>query len=219
MFIGHFALGLGAKRFVPAVSLGTLFLAVQFADLLWPTLVLLGIEHVKIAPGITAVTPLDFVSYPYSHSLVMLTLWGALFGGVYFLANRKRRVAALMLAVLVLSHWLLDFATHRPDMPLTIGGDQRLGLGLWHSLPATIIIEGGLFLSGIYLYVNATKATDRIGTFAFWGLTGFLTLTYLGNLFGPPPPSAIAVAWSAEALWLIVIWGYWIDKHRRPERR
>ena len=161
MFIGHFAVGLGAKRFVPAVSLGTLFLAVQFADLLWPTLVLLGVERVEIAPGITTVTPIDFVSYPYSHSLVMALLWAALFGGVYFFANRKRHFAALILAALVLSHWLLDVATHRPDMPLTIGGDLRIGLGLWNSMPATVVVEMGMFIVGIYLYVKSTKATNR----------------------------------------------------------
>ncbi|MFK7844623.1 MAG: hypothetical protein AB8G77_04925 [Rhodothermales bacterium] len=214
MFIGHYAFGLGAKRFVPAVSLGTLFLAVQFADLLWPTLLFLGIEHVEIAPGITTVTPLDFVSYPYSHSLVMALLWGALFGGVYFLVNRKRHFAAFILAVLVVSHWLLDVVTHRPDMPLTIGGDQYIGLGLWNSLPATIAVEMGMFIIGIYLYVKSTKASDRTGKYAFWGLIVFLTIANFGNLFGPLPPSVTAIAWSAQALWLVVVWGYWIDRHR-----
>ena len=78
MFIGHFAVALGAKKVAPAVSLGTMFLAAQLADLLWPTFVLLGIERVEIAPGATAVTPLDFVSYPYSHSLLALALWSTL---------------------------------------------------------------------------------------------------------------------------------------------
>ena len=215
MFIGHFAVGLGAKRYVPAVSLGTLFLAVQFADLLWPTLLLLGVEHVEISPGITRVTPLDFISYPYSHSLVMALLWAALFGGVYFLANRKRQVAALILAALVFSHWLLDVATHRPDIPLTIGGTERIGLGLWNSLPATLVVEMGMFIIGIYLYVKSTEAKNRIGKYAFWGLIVFLTIINFGNLFGPPPPGPMAVAWSAQGLWLVVVWGYWIDRHRR----
>ncbi len=214
MFIGHFAIGLGAKRFVPVVSLGTLFLAVQFADLLWPTLVLLGVEYFEIAPGITTVTPLDFISYPYSHSLVMLLLWGVVFAGVYFLANRERRVAALILVALVLSHWLLDVATHRPDMPLTIGGEQRLGFGLWNSLPATIVVEMAMFIAGTALYLRATKASDGIGKYAFWGLIVFLTVVYAGNLFGPPPPDTLAVTWSAQGLWLVVLWGYWIDRHR-----
>ncbi len=214
MFIGHFALGLGAKRFVPAVSLGTLFLAVKFADLLWPTLVLLGVEYFEISPGITTVTPLDFVSYPYSHSLVMSLLWAALFAGVYFATNRKRQYAAMILAVLVFSHWCLDFVTHRPDMPITVGGDLRVGLGLWHSLPATLLVEMSLFILAIYMYLKSTKAKNKVGTYAFWGLIVFLTLINFANLFGPPPPDSNTVAWSAQALWIVVAWGYWIDHNR-----
>ncbi len=214
MFIGHYAIGLGAKRFAPAVSLGTFFLAVQFADLLWPTLVLLGVENFEIEPGITAVTPLNFTHYPYSHSMVMLLVWSILFAGVYYLVRGRRVVAAGVLAFSVFSHWLLDVATHRPDMPITVGGTQRIGLGLWDSLPATLVIELGLFAAGVYLYTKSTRATDRVGTYAFWGLIAFLVVIHLGNLFGPPPPSVDAVAWSAQGLWLVVLWGYWVDKHR-----
>src|SRR3977135_108480 len=135
MFLGHFAVGFGAKRAVPGVSLGALFAAGQLADLLWPTFLLLGIEHVEIRPGITTVTPLDFVSYPYSHSLVALTAWGILFGAGYALLNRSRLTAAITICVVVISHWVLDVLVHRPDMPLTIGGSTRLGFGLWNSLP------------------------------------------------------------------------------------
>src|SRR5436190_23964420 len=120
MFIGHFGLGFGAKKAAPAVSLGTLFAAGQFADFVWPTLVLLGVEHVEVQPGATRMTPLNFVSYPYSHSLVALCLWGIIFGGVYLAISRARPSAAVTLALLVVSHWLLDFVTHRPDMPLTL---------------------------------------------------------------------------------------------------
>jgi hypothetical protein len=114
MFIGHFALGFGAKRWAPAVSLGTLFLAAQFVVLLWPTLLLLGIEHVRVVPGITAFTPLDFTHYPVSHSLLAGVGWGIALGGGYALLRRNRR-AAVVIGLLVLSHWMLDFVTHRPD--------------------------------------------------------------------------------------------------------
>src|SRR5262245_60463659 len=80
MFIGHFALGYAAKRWVPQLSLAVLFGAAQLADLVWPVLVALGVEQVRIVPGITASTPLEFISYPYSHSLAALVMWGALFG-------------------------------------------------------------------------------------------------------------------------------------------
>src|SRR5437899_1454997 len=119
MFLGHFGLGLAAKRAAPAVSLGALFAAAQFADLLWPTLVLLGVEQVRVQPGITAVTPLDFVSYPYSHSLLMLCVWGAAFGGIYVALRRARPKVGVILALLVVSHWFLDLVVHRRDMPIT----------------------------------------------------------------------------------------------------
>jgi hypothetical protein len=216
MFIGHFAVGLGAKRAAPAVSLGTLFLAAQFADLLWPTFVLLGIEKVEIRPGVTVVTPLDFVSYPYSHSLVMLVLWGLLFAGIYLFVRRGRMRAALVLAAVVVSHWVLDVIAHRPDMPVTVNGDLRLGLGLWNSPAATFIVETTMLVAGMYLYLKTTRARDRIGRYAFWGLIAFLVVVNLANMLGPPPPSVAAVAWSAEAIWLLVAWGYWIDRHREP---
>jgi hypothetical protein len=214
MFLGHFGLGFGAKRALPDISLGALFLAGQFADLLWPTLVLLGVERVEIKPGVTVVTPLDFVSYPYSHSLLALCIWGVLFSTVYVAATRTRIAAAAILATLVVSHWVLDVVVHRPDMPLTLTGSTRLGLGLWNSLPVTLMLELAVFVTGAAVYSRATRARDRVGTIGLWALMGFLVLVYLASVFGSPPPSAQAVAWSAEAMWLLVIWAYWVDRHR-----
>ena len=119
MFIGHFALGLGAKAIKPNISLGTYFLAVQFVDLLWPTLLLLGLEKVAIDPGNTAATPLDFISYPISHSLVMAFVWAAVVGLLVWLI-KKDLMASLLVGICVASHWILDFITHRPDLPLTL---------------------------------------------------------------------------------------------------
>ena len=216
MFIGHFALGMGAKKIVPAVSLGTLFLACQLADLLWPTLLLAGVEVVRIQPGVTAVTPLDFVRYPYSHSLLALLGWAVLFSLGYLALRRSRVAAAVTLGALVLSHWLLDFIVHRPDLPLTPGGSERFGLGLWDSLPATLAVELPLFIAGVALYVRSTEALDRQGRWGFWSLIAFLLVVYLANLFGPPPPSTNLVAWGTQAMWLFVLWGWWVDRHRRP---
>jgi membrane-bound metal-dependent hydrolase YbcI (DUF457 family) len=212
MFLGHFAVGFGAKKFAPRASLGTLFLAAQFIDLLWPTLVLLGVERVRIAPGITAVTPLDFEHYPISHSLIAVVGWALLFGAVYFLMRRDRRTS-LVLALAVLSHWLLDWLSHRPDLPLFPGG-ARVGLGLWQSLPATLIVELGLFAVGVALYWRITHAADRIGRWALWSLVTLLLVIYVGNLFGAPPPDATAIGWVGQAQWLLIVWGYWLDRHR-----
>jgi hypothetical protein len=217
VFIGHFAVGLAAKRLAPDVSLGTLFLAAQLADLVWPTLVLAGIESLSIRPGITAVTPLDFTRYPYSHSLVGMALWGLGLGIVYFTIKR-RALAALVLFMVVLTHWLLDFVSHRPDLPLTLTGAERFGLGLWHSRIATLAVEGLLFTACVWIYVRATRPIDAAGRWSLVALVAFLVVVYLANIFGPPPPSVAAVAWTAQAIWLLVAWGYRIDRHRTASR-
>jgi len=215
MFIGHYALGFAAKRAAPAVSLGALFAACQFADLLWPTLVLLGVEHVEVVPGATVVTPLAFTFYPYSHSLLAVIVWAALFGLGYRAVRHSGPAAALVLGALVVSHWVLDFTTHRPDLPLVFG-EPRVGLGLWNSFAGTIAVEGTLFVAGVAVYLRATRARDRTGTIALWAMIAFLALAHAANLAGPPPPSAIAVAWSAQALWILALWGWWVDRHREP---
>lgn len=163
MFIGHFGIALGAKRAAPTVSLGILFAACQWADLLWPTLVLLGIEHVMVAPGNTTVTPLDFVSYPYSHSLDALVLWAIVAATLYWWIRRSPGSAALVIALVVLSHWVLDWITHRPDMPLTLSGPTRVGLELWSSVRGTVIAEGLIFVFGVVLYLpnNARARPNR----------------------------------------------------------
>lgn len=214
MFLGHFAVGLGAKKVAPELSLGTLFLAAQLADLLWPNLVLLGVERFEVAPGITAVTPLDFVNYPYSHSLLALLLWGAAFALLYRMAKGGAARVAACLAGVVASHWVLDALVHRADLPLAPGVEPRVGLGLWHSLPATAALEGACFAAGVAIYLRSTRAVDGVGRWALWGLLLFLVGIYAANLFGPPPPSTAAVTWSAQAMWLIVLWAYWADRHR-----
>jgi hypothetical protein len=218
MFIGHYAVGLAAKRLEPSLSLPVLLAAPQALDLLWPIFVLSGIEHVEVAPGETAFTPLRFVSYPWSHSLVMSLVWGVLFAAIVWARGRSIRGGGIAFA-LVVSHWVLDVASHRPDMPLWPVGGPRIGLGLWNSIPATLLVETAMFGAGVLLYARATRARDRTGKWAFAGLVAFLLLTYLGNVLGPPPPSASAVAVSALALWLIPLWGLWIGNHRENVAR
>ena len=214
MFIGHFAVAFAAKPLAPKISLGTLFIAAQFIDLLWPTLLLLGLERVQIVPGATRVTPLVFEHYPISHSLLGVAVWAALIGGLYWLVRRERK-GALLLAALVVSHWLLDLVVHQPDLPIAPGSALRLGMSAWSSLPVTLAIELTLFAGGVWLYLRSTRATDAIGTWACWGLVLFLLAIYAGNLFGSPPPSAAAIAWVGQAQWLLVLWGYWLDRHRQ----
>jgi hypothetical protein len=213
MFIGHFGLGFAAKRVAPRVSLGTAFLAAQFLDLLWPTFLLLGIESVRIAPGATAVTPLIFEHYPISHSLVAAIGWGLGLGAVYALIRNNMR-GAILVAALVVSHWLLDLIVHVPDLPLTPGMDTVVGLGLWQSKAATLAVEVPIFAAGVWLYATSTRATDKVGSYGLMGLVGFLALIHAGNLLGPPPPNVTAIAWVGQAQWLLVAWAYWVDEHR-----
>jgi hypothetical protein len=189
-------------------------MAAQCADLLWPTLVLLGIERVEVAVGATVVTPLDFVSYPYSHSLLALVTWGVLFGVIYRAVCRSPGAAGIVLGLLVVSHWVLDVITHRPDMPLTLGGSTRLGFGLWNSMPGTLVAEFLIFFGGLVLYRRVTVARDRVGSIGFWLLVAFLLVIYAAAVLGPAPPDGRTVAWSGEAMWLLVVCGFWVDRHR-----
>lgn len=214
MFIGHFAVAFAAKRALPAASLGTLFIACELVDLIWPALLLAGLETVAIAPGITRFTPLDFQHYPWSHSLVMTSVWALAFAGLYF-ARRRRWLPAAVLALVVLSHWFLDLLVHRPDLPLAPGSDLKVGFALWNSVAGTLLVEGVLFVVGVRFYLTGSQAADRIGHWALYGLLAFLLLAYVGAAFGPPPPSVPAIAWAGLAGGLVTAaLGYWVDRHR-----
>ena len=215
MFIGHFAVAFAAKRAAPTVSLGTLFVACELVDVIWPVFVLLGIETVRISPGITAFTPLDFIYYPWTHSLLMGAVWGCALGFVYFLIRKNSR-AAIVVAAVVLSHWFLDALVHRPDLPLAPGGAARIGLGLWNSVAATLAVEGLMFAAGLVLYISMTQAKDRIGGIGLWALIIVLLASYAAAAFGPPPPNVEAIAWAGLAGGaLTAAWGYWVDRHRQ----
>jgi hypothetical protein len=181
-------------------------------------LVLTGLERVSIAPGDTALTPLRFDAYPFSHSLVAVTLWAALLGGLHWRFKHGPRTGALI-GLLVLSHWALDFVSHRPDLPLFPGRSPLLGLGLWNSVPATLAVEGALFLGGTLFYLAATRGGDAVGRYGFLGLVGFLVLAYTANVLGPPPPSPEAVAFAGVLGAAITLpWAVWVDRHRGPNR-
>jgi hypothetical protein len=213
LFLGHFATAFAARRIDSRPSLGWTFAACQWPDLLWPILSLAGIEHFRVVNGDTAFTPLAFDYYPWSHSLLMDVLWGIAFGLVY-LARRGDKRGATLLGALVLSHWVLDWITHRADMPVSLSLEHHAGLGLWNNVPATIAVELALFAGGVWLYERGTVARDRAGRLGLWVLVGFLVLVYFANVFGPVPPNTTAVSVGALALWLIVFAAAWVDRRR-----
>jgi len=213
VFIGHFGVALAAKRIAPRTSLGTLVMAAQFVDLLWPVFLMLGIEHVLIAPGATAVTPLDFISYPFSHSLLAVFGWACLFAGVYQMVRHDAR-GAVCVWLVVFSHWVLDALTHRPDLQLYPESTTYVGLGLWNSRYWTILIEGGIFLLAARNYAKFTRPRDGVGRWAFRVFVATLIVIYLLAMFGPPPPNLKTLEFSALFIVLFVVWAYWLDRHR-----
>jgi hypothetical protein len=213
MFIGHFAVGFAAKRFAPRSSMAVLLSAPVFLDLLWPVFLLLGWERVRIDPGNTRFTALDLVYYPWSHSLLMSIVWATLFVLTYGLKTRYW-AGTVAIWMGVVSHWVLDWITHRPDMPLYPGG-PRFGLGLWNSVAGTMVVEIAMFAIGLWLYVRSTQARDRIGKYAFLSYVALLLLLYIGDRFSGPPPSVGDIAWSGIIAALILIpWAWWFDRHR-----
>jgi hypothetical protein len=213
MFLGHFGAGFAGKKLSKPVSLGTYFMASQWIDLIWPILLLLGIEKVEVKPGVSTVTPLDFTYYPFTHSLFGVIVWGILFGLAYYFIKKNLKISVI-LGLLVVSHWFLDLLVHIPDLPIFPGESVKVGLGLWNSFAATLILEGLIFGLGVYLYYKVTKPKNKIGTYSLIGLIIFLILIYLSNLFGPPPDSVDAIGIVGNAQWLIILWAYWIDRNR-----
>ena len=212
MFVGHFAVAFAAKRAAPTVSLGTWFLACELVDLIWPVFLLLGIESARIAPGITAFTPLDFDYYPWTHSLLMCAAWAMAMGAFFWSRNR---VAATFVALVVLSHWFLDALAHRPDLPLVPGSDVKIGFGLWNSVPATLGVELALFAVGLGLFLAGSRPLDRIGRWGLWAIVILLLIAYTGAAFGPPPPDMQAVAWAGIlGGGISAALAYWVDRHR-----
>jgi membrane-bound metal-dependent hydrolase YbcI (DUF457 family) len=214
VFIGHFAVGFASKRVAPRTSLALLLAAPLLADIIWPVLVLAGVEQVRITGGPNPFLTLTFDSYPWSHSLLMLTVWGLLLGGGYY-AVTQYRAGAVILFLGVLSHWVLDVVTHVRDMPIAPGVATKIGLGLWQSVVGTMVIEGAMFVAGVWLYTTGTQARDRVGRWAWWSYIALLVVSYLSALVSPPPPSVPAIGWLGIILSVVmVVWAWWLDRHR-----
>jgi hypothetical protein len=213
MFIGHFAVGFAAKRAAPRASLPVLLAAPQVLDILWPIFNLAGIERAHVQAGATAASPLVLEYMPYSHSLVAAVGWSVAFGAIYAAIKRDVRTASV-LALCVMSHWVLDWIAHSPDMPILHGDGPRYGLGMWNSIPATIAVEAAMLLIGALLYASVTRPRDRIGSIGLWALVGLLAVMHVGAIFGPPPPSEHALFAVAIAAYSLLGVAWWIERHR-----
>jgi len=217
MFIGHYGLAFGIKKAAPRVSLGFLFIAAQFADILWPFLLIFHVERYTVSPGITTVTPFEFTYYPFSHSLLMSIVWGAL-GALLYWAVRRNVRDAVIVGLCVVSHWFLDLIVHIPDLPLFPGHSPKLGLGAWNSLALTLVLEGIVFIGGLYLYVKSTRAKKKAGKWGLVVLVTLLVLVHLSNLVGPPPSASLMSMFISFNLFqlVVVLLAFWVDRNREP---
>lgn len=212
MFVGHLAVGLAAKRIEPRVSIGTWMLAAMLADLLAFCLFIAGIEHAGIMPGVETNRFLGDI--PYSHSLLMDLGWAVLFAIVYFVFRRDARAAWLLCAAVV-SHWLLDFISHRPDMQLAPSLPAGFGLGLWNSIPATLIVEGGVWLIAVILYVRITRPKTRAGRYMFWAGVILFTLAWYGNITAGIQSDSVRAGISGLIfVGVMIAWAYWMNRVR-----
>ena len=213
MFVGHYGVSFAAKRVAPSIPLWVLFIAVQLLDVFWAPFILLGIEKVRIVPGITASNPLDLYYMPYTHSLLAAVLWsaGAFVAYRRFASRGADGAAALVVALAVLSHWVLDFLVHRPDLPL-YDNTAKVGLGLWNVPAVAFGLEAALLFGGMWLYFG-TGPVPRL-RMALFGLVMLAIQAYV--FFGPPPVSADAAAWTALAAY--VVFAAVVARLARPAR-
>ena len=199
MFVGHYGVSFAAKRFAPTVPLATLFIAVQLLDVGWSLFVLLGIEKVRIVPGITATNPLDLYYMPYTHSLVASLGWSVAAFLIYrVLASASTTRSALFVAAAVFSHWVLDFLVHRPDLPL-FDNRAKVGLGLWNHPAVAFALEIAFLFGGLWLFFSS--GIKRRGAMMVFGLLMLAIQAYI--FFGPPPSSDRAAALTALAAYLV----------------
>ena len=221
MFVGHYATAFGARAFKPAVPLWLLFVAVQLVDFAWATLVLLGVEKVRIVPGFLEASPLDLYYMPFTHSLLSSAIW-AVAAGLLYGAMRKGAghwAAGLILGAAVLSHWFADLLVHAPDLPL-IAGDPKFGFGLWRSLLWSQVAEIGLLLVGFWLYMRNTRAKGFVGKLAPFAFLFFLIAVQAYSHLSAPPADASAASFAITALiaYVLIAFGAFLtDRTRQPK--
>ena len=213
MFVGHYAIGLAAKRFAPRSSLGILIAAPIFLDLIWPVLVLIGWEHVSIVDSPNPFLRLQFDSYPISHGLVAAIGWATLFASIYFGVARYL-AGAIAVWVGVISHWLMDYVMHWPGLPLQAGSSRLLGLGLWNRRWIAVAVELTLLAVGVAIYLFQTRAKDKLGSYGFWAFVAAIVALYGVVVFGPAPSSVNKLAIGALSSLLFVPFAWWFDRHR-----
>ena len=216
MFVGHYAAGLALKKYEKRASLGILFLGVQFVDILFFPFVLLGIERINIVENFTDATHFELEYMPYTHSLVGSVFWAALAYVLFRWVVVKQHGVALVVALAVFSHWVLDLLVHTPDLPLWSDASLKLGFGLWNSAIATYVLEAVLLLGALWMYLRSTRATSKTGKYGMIVFVVFLLLVNIANVFGPlQGDSKMMLSASALAAYFLFAGaGFWLDRKR-----
>ena len=216
MFVGHYAASLALKSFEQKVSLGVLFLAVQFVDILFFPFVLAGIERMNIVENFTQSTHFELVYMPFTHGLLASLLWAVAAFAVFRWVVVKKQSVAVVVALAVFSHWLLDLPVHTPDLPLWSDASPKLGFGLWNNAVATYLLEAALLLLALWMYLRSTKATTAIGKYGMPVFIGFLLLVNVSNIFGAPMvDSKIGLSiFALSSYFLFAAVAFWLDQKR-----
>jgi len=215
MFVGHYGASFLAKRAGRTIPLWVLFIAVQLLDVLWAPFVLLGIEKVRIVPGITKASPLDLYYMPYTHGLLTAIGWSIVLGAAYQLIARPSAArSSVIVGLAVFSHWVLDLLVHRPDLPL-YDNSAKVGLGLWNAPAIELPLEALILLGGMWLYLRDNSSHAK-RTYVF-GVV--LVVLQVVSFFSPPPPTVAAVASTAIVSYIVfalVIW--WLEDRTSSTR-
>ncbi len=216
MFVGHYAASLALKKFEKRASLGVLFLSVQLADIVFFPLVLLGIERINIIENFTQSTHFELEYMPYTHSLVGSVLWALAAYALFRWVIVKKHPVALVVALAVFSHWVLDLVVHTPDLPLWNDASLKLGFGLWNNAIAVYVLEAALLLGALWIYLRSTSASTATGKYGMGVFVVFLLLVNILNIFGPmQDDSKVVLAVSAlAAYFLFAAVAFWLDKKR-----
>ena len=212
MYIGHFAPALAARAASPdAPRLGTLFVAAQLVDLAFFTFALVGVENMRVVPGITAINPMDLYDMPYTHSLVGTSVWAIGLGIVVWWWLRSSAAAAWA-AMVVLSHWLLDLIVHRPDLTIA-GTPPKLGLGLWNYPAIEMPLELGLVALSFWFYLSRTRGPVGPALILLAVMLAFQAINWFG-----PQPTEYSIAMPLTALFsyaMLIALAHWVGTTRR----
>ncbi|MFZ0060438.1 MAG: hypothetical protein WAL47_00210 [Pyrinomonadaceae bacterium] len=217
MFVGHYGPSYAIKSIVGPLRLWVLFIAVQLLDVGWSLLVFLGVEKVRIVPGITASNPFDLYYMPYTHSLVAAIGW-AIAATILckILLNLRNWSAGILVGAAVFSHWVLDFLVHRRDLPL-YDNAAKVGLGIWNYPIIALSLETLLLFGGMMMYLRRTRPLNTVGRLGP-PIFGILMLAIQGYIFfGPPPASPVAAAATALVCYVaFAAVAHWLDRNREP---